>query len=113
MAIEKPEYAVLLGKKIKQARVDRKISQEKLAEILDVHVTYISQLERGLKTPGLEMLLRISEVLGVSPAFLLEVPEYKVSKELAELIMLSHKANRREVEIVTDVLRVLIDKRNS
>lgn len=113
MAIEKPEYVVLLGRKIKEARKAKKISQEKLAEILDIHVTYVSQLERGEKAPALDTLLRISKVLEVSPAFLLELPEYRVSKEMAELMMLCSKSTDREVEIVTDILKVLIDKRNS
>lgn len=112
MATKKLDHAILLGRKISEARRAKKISQERLAELLDKHVTYISQLERGEKTPSLETLLTLAKTLEVSPAFLLDVPEYKVTKETADLLMICSKATRKEVEIATDVLKVLIDKRN-
>lgn len=111
MAADKSEHAILLGRKISKARKIKKVSQERLAELLEKHVTYISQLERGEKTPSLQTLLGISRILEVSPAFLLDVPEYKVSQEMADLIALCSKATKREVEIATEILKVLIDKR--
>ena len=38
----------LIGSRIKSERIRQKITQEKLAESLDVSVGYVSQLERGI-----------------------------------------------------------------
>ena len=49
-----------LGKVIANAREKLCISQEKLAERAGVHRTYVSQLERGLKSPMLDVLAKIA-----------------------------------------------------
>lgn len=43
------------------------LSQEKLAELANIHRTYISQIERGLKSPTLETIFRICSALNVKP----------------------------------------------
>jgi transcriptional regulator with XRE-family HTH domain len=54
---------VLLGNEIARLRKRIGISQEELGFRAEVHRTYISQLERGLKSPTLKMILRLSVVL--------------------------------------------------
>lgn len=51
---------------IRRLRHERNISQEKLALESDLHRTYISQLERGLKSPSLKTIYKVSKVLGIS-----------------------------------------------
>ncbi len=48
---------------IKRQRQRIAISQEKLAELADLHRTYISQLERGLKSPSLKALFSLASAL--------------------------------------------------
>ena len=40
-------------------------SQEKLADKVGIHLTYIGNIEIGAKRPSLETLFRIAEELGV------------------------------------------------
>jgi transcriptional regulator with XRE-family HTH domain len=47
------------------ARTEKGITQMKLAEMLGTHRSNISRLERGDHNPSLDMLLRISSVLGI------------------------------------------------
>jgi transcriptional regulator with XRE-family HTH domain len=54
-----------LGIVIAYLRKAAGISQEELAERADIHRTYVSQLERGLKSPTLNTLFKISVALGV------------------------------------------------
>jgi transcriptional regulator with XRE-family HTH domain len=49
---------------IRRLRQERNISQERLAFEAELHRTYISQLERGLKSPSLKTVYKISKVLG-------------------------------------------------
>ena len=51
---------------LRRLRVERGISQEALALECGLHRTYISQLERGLKSPSLKTMVALCDVLGVS-----------------------------------------------
>lgn len=42
------------------------LSEEKLAELTDTHRTYISQLERGLRSPSLRTLASLADALQIS-----------------------------------------------
>ena len=55
-----------VGFRIRSLREDRKLSQEKLAELADLHRTYIGQIERGEKNIGLKNLERIANALRVN-----------------------------------------------
>jgi transcriptional regulator with XRE-family HTH domain len=46
-------------------RKNANISQEKLAELANVHRTYISQIERGLKSPTIEVVFSICNALTI------------------------------------------------
>lgn len=54
------------GKRLADLRNEAKISQDKLAEIVEVDRTYISLLERGLRNPTLKKLARIARALNIS-----------------------------------------------
>lgn len=61
-----------LGRRIRFYRKERHISQEALAELCNLHPTYIGQLERGEKNATIESLYRISQGLDISLSELLE-----------------------------------------
>ena len=46
--------------------MQRRLSQEELAELCDFHPTYIGQLERGEKNATLESVSKLSRGLGMS-----------------------------------------------
>lgn len=62
----------IIGMRLKQARMDKKITQEKLAEILDVSVAYISRVERGSTTINLKRLFELCSLLEVSVGQILD-----------------------------------------
>ena len=55
----------LIGARIKNLRESRKLTQEALAERMDINTVYLSNIERGMANPTLDMLIRISEGLEV------------------------------------------------
>jgi transcriptional regulator with XRE-family HTH domain len=55
------------------------MTQEKLSFEAGLHRTYISQLERDIKSPTLDVLFRICDALGISPAGLISKVEKKRS----------------------------------
>lgn len=59
-------FTKILGKIIARHRGAAKLSQEELAYAAGVHRTYISQIERGLKSPTINVLRKISTNLDTS-----------------------------------------------
>lgn len=53
------------------------ISQENLADLADIHRTYVSQIERGLKMPTLAILFKIAHALQIKPSDLIQEIESK------------------------------------
>ncbi len=49
-----------VGKTICKLRKQRGLSQEQLAEIIDSHQVYVSEIEKGKKLPSLTVLLKIA-----------------------------------------------------
>jgi transcriptional regulator with XRE-family HTH domain len=66
-----------LGQVIARLRHKAELSQEALAHQSDLHPTYISQLERGLKSPTVRAVRAIAQVLGISASKLLAKAEAK------------------------------------
>jgi transcriptional regulator with XRE-family HTH domain len=71
MAKYSPEH---FAANMKHWRLVRGYSQPKLAEALDVSRVTISRLENGHRTPNLERLTQLAELLRVSPNQLLTAP---------------------------------------
>ena len=63
---------VEFGKKVREERVKRGLTQEELGEIAGMHRTYIGAIERGEKNLTLTNFLRIAETLNVKATKLLE-----------------------------------------
>jgi transcriptional regulator with XRE-family HTH domain len=56
------------GLTLQEMRKARKISQEELGFESGYHRTYISQLERGLKSPSLRTIFQLAAALKASPS---------------------------------------------
>jgi transcriptional regulator with XRE-family HTH domain len=57
---------------VRELRTERKLSQEDLAEVADLHRNYISQIECGRRNVSLLNILKIARALGVRPAKLID-----------------------------------------
>jgi transcriptional regulator with XRE-family HTH domain len=67
----------ILGLEIQRRRIEKGWSQEYLAEVTGLHRTYISQLERGLKSPSVRVFNHITNALGLTMSeFLRAVEEF-------------------------------------
>lgn len=64
-----------LGKKIKQLRHNKGVSQEELADIVGVHRTYIGMIERGEKNITILTLSKFVKALDTDLATLLQGAE--------------------------------------
>lgn len=72
-------FEQILGQVIADQRRKVALSQEAVAHLCDLHPTYISQLERGVKSPTVRVLRLIAEALGMSASKLLAKAEAEYS----------------------------------
>ncbi len=66
-----PDVQVRFGHKLREIRQRRGIPQEKLAELADLHRTYVSGVERGQRNISLINIERLANALAVSMADLM------------------------------------------
>ncbi|HAK78974.1 MAG TPA: transcriptional regulator [Runella sp.] len=59
----------LLGQAIKQARKERKLTQEQLGELVGVQKAQISKLENSTKNARFETILKVFDALGATINF--------------------------------------------
>lgn len=57
---------IKIGKRITKYRHAQRLAQAQLAEEIFCSPSYISHIERGVKTPSLEILVKIADVLQVT-----------------------------------------------
>ena len=62
----------IIGERIKRARISKGLTQEQLAEKLDVSIAFLSRIERGSSHINLRRLDEICNILGISQGFILE-----------------------------------------
>lgn len=80
--------------RVKELRKKHKISQQKLADILNVHQTAISQWETGRTSPDISIATEMAKLFDVSLEYLLGI-----EGETSEKIIPSKPARRKGVRI--------------
>jgi transcriptional regulator with XRE-family HTH domain len=66
----KSEAARVFGARVRENRQRLGISQETLAQLSDVHWTFVGQVERGTRNLSLHNIIKIAGGLDVDPAIL-------------------------------------------
>lgn len=66
------EYQQVFGKRVRELRKERGLSQVELASKVGIDRSYMGFLERGERNPSLEMIAKIAEALSVTPDELLK-----------------------------------------
>jgi transcriptional regulator with XRE-family HTH domain len=70
------------GQAVRKHRQAIGLSQEKLAELADLHRTYIADIERGTRNIGLINIVHLAEALRIAPGKLLDaIPKKKPASD--------------------------------
>ena len=62
--------------RLREVRMERELTQDELAKLLSVNQRTISNCEREVNKPDLDMLINISKVLDVSADYLLGIKDF-------------------------------------
>lgn len=66
------ELKIAFGNTLKSLRIEKGFTQEKLAELSNLDVTFISKMENGKLQPSLTTIFSISQALGVKASYLID-----------------------------------------
>ena len=78
--------AIAVGRRIKAAREVKHMTQEKLAETIDLSTDHISVIERVVKVPRLDTFVAIANALEVSADdLLIDVVDHAAQHQISEL----------------------------
>lgn len=98
------ELLIQIGKRIHDRRRNLSMTQEQLAEKMDVSVQMISNLERGNKEIKISNLIELSSILDLSIDYLLTGKKITENKSVSEKISLLSKKDAKIVEELVDRL---------
>lgn len=93
----------IVGENIRLLRRSKGLSQEKLAEMAGVSGSYIGYLERGERTPSLDLLAKIAEALDVELTMLLTPSDNAANQELKKLIAFLSDKGPEPIKFMTEV----------
>jgi len=87
---EPPDIEKIAIERVKKLRLEKRLTQEQLAERSDLTAESVTRVERGVRMPTLRTLGKIAHGLGVSPAQLVDVDLQgkapKVSRHIAKIV---------------------------
>lgn len=91
--------------RIRKAREDAGYTREKFAELLDVSVSYLAEVERGRTNVSVKTLIKICNVLGLSADYVLFGENREADALLLEKI---HRLDVKYLPLVTDIVNDLL-----
>lgn len=98
---------ILIGKRLKNYRKARGLTQEKLCGLLNIDISGLSSTENGKSSPLADNLLDIMEILKIKPGELLDFLEYETTEEdlinkvlVEEIKSLSPKNREKVMEFI-------------
>ena len=101
----------IIGQRLKKARKAKKMTQEELAEKLDVSIAFLSRIERGNSQVNLKRLVQICEILEVRPGEILNGVSSKSSQYLdSEFASLLKDCSSEQQKLIYDIAKVVARK---
>ncbi len=99
----------LLGKRIKEIRKSKNLTQDKVAEIINIETTSLSNIENGKYYPTADNLEKIIKVLDIQPYKLFQfehlAPNDDLQKEIVDLL----NKNPERIKDIYKIVKALLD----
>jgi transcriptional regulator with XRE-family HTH domain len=91
--------------RIRKAREELGYTRERFAEMLDVSISYMAEVERGRTGISVKMLIKICEVLGLSADYILFGNERDKDTLLLDKI---HRIDNKHLPLLDKVINELL-----
>ncbi len=105
------DYTVI-GERLKKARKDKHLTQEQLAEKIDVSIAFLSRIERGSSQINLKRLSQICQILDVTEGDILNGSSSKSTKYLnSEFADLLRNCSAQKQKLIYDIAKVIAENK--
>lgn len=99
-----------IGTRLRAARLNKNLTQEQVAAMVDVGVTHISHIETGTTIPSTKLLVELMDLLDCEPNEVLAMEtkraRYALNNWLSDLVA---DCSEDEIKIITDTVLALKD----
>ena len=97
----------LLGNRIKTIRKARKLTQEQLAEYVNIGTPNISYIENGKFAPSIDTLQKIAQALKVEPYELYKFNDNKTIEQMKEELFSAFNENEDLLKVFYEIFLAL------
>ncbi len=94
----------IIGQKIRQIRVERGFSQEKLSEKIDISPRHMCTIENGNSLPSLETFVKISQILDIDINDFFNLTPRNTDKLRTEMYELVQTSSVPELHLIKDLI---------
>lgn len=94
----------LLGKQIRQIRIERGLSQEKLSELIFISPRQMCLIENGNSYPSLDTFIRIAEVLEIDVNGFFGINSKDTDEFRNSVVDIVKALDRRKLQLAKDLL---------
>ena len=101
----------IIGERLKKSRIKKGYTQEKLSEMLNVSIAYLSRIETGATHINLKRLNEICGILEISEAYILNgASDNSVSYLNSELNSILKDCTPDKKELIYQVAKIISEK---
>ena len=99
----------LIGSKVKKARREKGITQEKFAEELGVSVSFISQVEAGDKKFNLARISEVSQILERPVGYFIDgyIEDDSDSSDFEKINNILRNMNKKQLKLSLELIRAI------
>ncbi len=101
----------IIGKKIKQIRIEKGLSQEKLSEQIDISPRQMCTIENGNSFPSIETFVKISKVLDININDFFNLGKGKNNKLREEINTLLQISTEKELKLIKELIIAVYNNR--
>jgi len=94
----------LIGKKIRQMRIEKGFSQEQLSEKIEISPRHMCTIENGNSFPSLETFVNISEILDIDINKFFDIETLKRDRLRSEINDLIQISTPNELRLIKDII---------
>lgn len=102
---------IVLGNRIREERLRIGLTQEQMAECIDVSTTYMGFIERGERSVTLEKLSLIADCFHVPIDSLLHEKSQTADNKEKQLLFLWSLASPDEQDMILSIIDVIVNKK--
>ena len=108
------ETKLIIGKRIRDLRLSHKLTQAQFAELMDISVNFLSEIENGKKGMSQDTLYKLCSKFSVSADYILFGGENNTNNiSSSTIIEYANNLDYNELEVLSNYLLSLINLRNN